>query len=80
MKRQQKEKLKENLDKLDAEEHAQIFTIIKKYTDTFTKTQTGVLVSSDTLPDECLLEMEQMVKYYLDQRKTMDFNRANRRQ
>lgn len=80
MKRQQKEKLKENLDKLDAEEHAQIFNIIKKYTDNFTKTQNGVLVSSDTLSDECLVEMEQMVKYYLDQRKTIDFNRASRRQ
>lgn len=73
MKRQQKEKLKENLEKLDAEEHAQVFAIIKKYTDTFTKTQTGVLVSSDNLSDECLLEMETMVKFYLDQRKTMDF-------
>jgi hypothetical protein len=75
MKRQQKEKLKENLDKLDAEEHAQVFAIIKKYTDSFTKTQTGVLVSSDTLSDECLLEMESLVKFYLDQRKSMDFNR-----
>ena len=78
MKRLQKEKLKENLDKLDAEEHAQIFNIIKKYTDNFTKTQNGVLISSDNLSDECLVEMEQMVKYFLDQRKTMDF--ANRRQ
>lgn len=78
MKRPQKEKLKENLDKLDAEEHAQIFNIIKKYTDNFTKTQNGVLISSDNLSDECLTEMEQMVKYYLDQRKSIDF--ANRRQ
>ena len=75
MKRLHKEKLKENLDKLDAEEHAQIFNIIKKYTDSFTKTQTGVLISSDNLSDECLVEMEQMVKYYLDQRKSIDFNR-----
>jgi hypothetical protein len=80
MRRQQKEKLKENLDKLDAEEHAQVFNIIKKYTDNFTRTQNGVLISSDNLSDECLLEMEKMVHYYLDQRKTMDFNRVNRRQ
>lgn len=71
MKRPQKEKLKENLEKLDAEEHAQLFAIIKRYTDTYTKTQTGVLVSSDVLPDECLLEMEKLVAYYLDQRKTL---------
>lgn len=80
MKRPQKEKLKENLDKLDADEHAQIFAVIKKYTDTFTKTQNGVLISSDTLPDECLQEMETMVAYYLDQRKTLNLSRASRRQ
>jgi hypothetical protein len=69
MKRSQKEKLKEQLDKLDAQEHAQIFDIIKRYTDNFTKTQNGVLVSSDVLSDECLLEIEKRVAYY------MDFNR-----
>ena len=80
MRRQQKEKLRDNLDRLDADEHAQVFTIIKKYTDSFTKTQHGVLISSDTLPDECLLEMEKMVAYYLDQRKTMNLTRASRTQ
>ncbi len=75
MKRPQKEKLKENLEKLDPEEHAQIFNVIKKYTETYTKTQAGVLVSSDVLPDECLKEIETMVTYYLDQRKTMNFTR-----
>lgn len=79
MRRQQKEKLKENLDKLDAEEHAQVFAIIKKYTDNFTKTQNGVLISSEVLSDECLLEMEKMVQYYLDQRKTIDFTRGSTR-
>jgi hypothetical protein len=75
MKRSQKEKLKEHLDKLDAQEHGQIFDIIKRYTDNFTKTQNGVLVSSDVLSDECLLEIEKRVAYYMDQRKTMEFNR-----
>lgn len=71
MKRPQKEKLKENLEKLDAEEHAQLFAIIKRYTDSYTKTQSGVLISSDVLPDECLLELETLVAYYLDQRKSL---------
>ncbi len=75
MKRQQKEKLRENLEKLDADEHVQIFNVIKKHTDTYTKTQHGVLISSDTLSDECLLEMEKMVAFYLDQRKSMSINR-----
>ena len=72
MNRSRKEKLKENLEKLDPDEHAQIFGIIQRYTDVFTKTQTGVLVSTDNLPDECLQEIERMVIFYLDQRKRME--------
>jgi hypothetical protein len=75
MNRVRKEQLKEKIEKLDAEEHAQIFEIIKRYTEAFTKTQTGVLVSSDALPDECLTEIEQLVAYYADQRKRIDFSR-----
>jgi len=75
MNRVRKEKLKENIEKLDPQEHAQIFGVVKKYTETYTKTQTGVLVSSDTLPDACLLEMESLVTFYLDQRKQYDFSR-----
>ena len=75
MNRIRKEKLKENLEKLDPQEHAQVFGIVKKYTDNYTKTQTGVLVSSDTLSDACLQEMEALVAFYLDQRKQYDFSR-----
>jgi hypothetical protein len=70
-----KEQLKEKIEKLDAEEHAQIFEIIKRYTENYTKTQTGVLVSSDFLPDTCLIEIETLVAYYIDQRNRIDFNR-----
>lgn len=80
MNRSRKETLKENLDKLDADEHAQIFAIIKRYTDTYTKTQSGVLVSSDNLPDTCLIEIEKMVSFYLDQRKRMDEDALQRKQ
>jgi hypothetical protein len=72
MNRLRKEQLKERLEKLDAEEHAQIFETIKRYTNEYTRTQTGVLVSSDNLPDECIVEIEKMATYYLDQRKRMD--------
>ena len=70
-----KEQLKEKIEKLDAEEHAQIFEVIKRYTEAFTKTQTGVLVSSDALPDECITEIETLVAYYIDQRTRIDFSR-----
>ena len=79
MNRVRKERLKETLDKLDPEEHAQVFGIINRYTSDYTKTQTGVFVSSDVLPDECLREMESLVAYFLDQRKRMDAERQQQR-
>lgn len=79
MNRLRKEQLKERLEKLDAEEHAQIFETIKRYTNEYTKTQTGVLVSSDNLPDECIVEIEKMATYYLDQRKRMDADIVERK-
>lgn len=79
MNRSRKETLKERLDRLDANEHAQIFNVIKKYTENFTKTQNGVLVSSDSLPNECLEEMEKMVSFYIDQHKQMEADEAERK-
>lgn len=71
--------MKEKLDQLDANEHEQIFGIIKKYTENYTKTQNGVLVSSDALPDECLVEIDRMVTFYLDQHKQMDADALERK-
>ena len=79
MSRSRKEKLRDQLDMLDIHEHAQVFTIIKKYTDEYTKTQTGVLVSSESLPDGCITEMETLVAFYLDQRKRMDADERARK-
>lgn len=79
MNRVRKEQLREQIDKLEPEEHAQIFAIIVKHTESYTKTQTGVMVSSDTLNDECLLEMEKMVQFYRDQRKRMESDAIERK-
>jgi hypothetical protein len=79
MNRSQKEALKEKIEKLDPQEHAQLFEVVKRYTETYTKTQNGVLVSSDSLPDECLREMERMVLFYIDQRKRMDADAVERK-
>jgi hypothetical protein len=79
MNRSQKEALKEKIEKLDSQEHAQIFEVIKRYTENYTKTQSGVLVSSDSLPDECLHEIEKMVIFYMDQRKRMDADVVERK-
>jgi hypothetical protein len=79
MNRARKETLREKIEKLDPEEHAQLFDIVKRYTQQFTKTHSGVLVSSDNLPDECLLEMETMVRFYMDQRKRLDADAIERK-
>jgi hypothetical protein len=79
MSRVRLEKLKEQIDRLDPQEHAQIFAIIKNYTDSYTETQTGVLVSSHVLSEQCITEMEKMVLFYIDQRKSMDLENAKRR-
>ncbi len=79
MNRSQKEALKEKIEKLEPQEHAQLFAIIKRYTETYTKTQTGVLVSSDNLPPECFVELDKMVSFFLDQRKWMETDAAERK-
>jgi hypothetical protein len=79
MNRVRQERLKETLEKLDPEEHEQVFGIIKRYTSDYTRTQTGAFVSSDVLPDKCLEEMESLVTYFLDQRKRMDAERQQRK-
>ncbi len=79
MNRVRKEQLKERLEKLEPEEHAQIFEVIKRHTDEYTRTQNGVLISSENLSDECLIEIEKLVHYYADQRKRMDVETAERK-
>ena len=74
-----KEQLKERIEKLDPEEQLQIFELIKRYTSEYTMTQTGALVSSESITDECMLEIEKMVFYYNDQRKRMDVETAERK-
>lgn len=71
--------MKEHLDRMETNEHNQVFSIIKKYTDQFTKTQNGVLVSTDNLNDECLTEIEKYITFCLDQKKRMDEDMKTRK-
>lgn len=70
----QKEKMKENLDKMEISEHKQVYNIIKKFigVDKLTETADGVLVSSELLTDECLCEIEKYINFSIDQRKRLD--------
>lgn len=72
MSRQQKEVLKASIEKLDENEQTQIFKIVRKYTQEYTRTDTGVFVSSDVLPEACMKEIEQYVRFCHDQKKRME--------
>lgn len=74
-----KELMKEQLDKLEANEHKQIFDIVKKHTEQYTKTQTGILVSTNMLNDECLNEIQTYINFCLDQRKRMEEDMKTRK-
>jgi hypothetical protein len=72
MNRQRLEWMKEQIDKLDTNEHTQIHGIVQKYTENITKAPTGIFVSSEHLPVECLQEMEKYVLFCIDQKARMD--------
>jgi len=73
------ETLKEQIDKLEQNEHKQIYGIIKKTSPQVTKTQNGVLVSTDTLNEDTLTEVERYVHFCLDQRKRMEDDMKTRK-
>ena len=71
--------LKEQIDKLDINEHKQIYNIMKNSELHVTKTQNGVLVSADSLSEDTLTSVEQYVLFCLDQRKRMDEDMKTRK-
>lgn len=73
------EMLKEQIDKLEVNEHKQIYNIMKNSELHVTKTQNGVLVSADSLSEDTLNSVEQYVLFCLDQRKRMDEDMKTRK-
>jgi hypothetical protein len=71
--------LKEQIDKLEVNEHKQIYNIMKNSELHVTKTQNGVLVSADSLSEDTLTSVEQYVLFCLDQRKRMDEDMKTRK-
>jgi hypothetical protein len=77
--RNDKEWMKEQIDKLEITEHTQIFDIVKRYTESYTKTQSGILVSTNDLSDDCLNEVHRYISFCLDQKKRMDEDQKTRK-
>jgi len=71
--------MKEQLDKLETNEHTQIYDIVKRYTENVTKAPTGVFVSSEHLPLECLQEIEKYILFCIDQKARMDDDMKTRK-
>ncbi len=67
------------MEKLDENEHKQVFAILKRFTDSYTRTPTGVFVSTEHLSDECLTEIHSYVSFCLDQRTRMDEDMKTRK-
>ena len=79
MNRSRKEWLKEQLDKMDTNEHVQILAIVKQHTQSFTRTPTGVLVSTEHLTEDCLREIETYVLFCMDQRQRFENDMKTRK-
>ena len=77
--RNDKEWMKDQLDKLDSNEHFQVFDIVKRYTQEYTKTQSGILVSTASLSVECLEEIRRYIHFCIDQKKRMDDDMKTRK-
>lgn len=77
--RSKKEWMKDQIDKMDENEHAQVLNIVQQFTDQFTKTQTGILVSTDVLNDKCLEAIDKYIHFCIDQRKRMDDDMKTRK-
>lgn len=69
MSRALKEKVKDQVEKLEDNEQLQVFQIVRKYTSQYTRTDTGVFVSMDSLPSECVAEIETYIRFCADQKK-----------
>lgn len=76
------ESLKEKIDKLDMNEHKQIYAIIRRFNPDVqvTKTQQGVLVTANTLNAETITEIQRYVSFCIDQRKRMDDDMKTRKE
>ena len=72
------ERLLPLLERLEQNEHEQIFKIVRKYTKEYTRSDTGVYVSSKNLPEECLAEMQRYITFCFDQRAHLEAGDVDR--
>lgn len=64
--------MSEQLLKMDKNENMQVYKIIKKYSDQFTKKEDGYMINANNLNDTCLEEIEKYILFSIELRKRMD--------
>lgn len=77
------EGLKDQIDKLDENEHRQIYNIIKRFNKSEiqkTKTQQGILITADSLDEDTVSEIEKYVHFCVDQRKRIESDMKERKE
>jgi hypothetical protein len=79
MNRSKLEQMKAQIDSLEPADHQQLYIIINKFTQTFTKTTNGVFVSSENLSPECLEQMEKHIQFCTDQHRRMEEDTKHRK-
>ena len=75
--------LKDQIDKLDSNEHRQIYNIIKRFSKSeikYTKTQQGILITADNLDNDTLNEIEKYIHFCIDQRKRIEEDMKERKE
>lgn len=63
--------MKENLEQLTQCEHEQIFGMVRKTTQAYTCSETGVFVSAESISPQCFVEIEEYVRFCLEQRQRL---------
>ena len=72
--------MKTRIDSLQPIEHAQIFQIIKRYTQSYSSADSIILVSTENLSSECIEEIEKYISFLTDQKKSLEEYMITRRE
>lgn len=65
-------KLKEHIENLPKENHIEIYKIIKKHTNDYSKNNNGIFVNISILKDEAISDIQKYIEYITNQEKLIN--------